>query len=180
MTRALLAGALVAFSVGCGGPAPVVTVVAPAPPPPPVVSAAPSTAPSAAKGAAPALDPAANRDTLAIAEAVCPAAIKHVDGKVVVGCRSCLPFAADAPDGKVEVDPEGFWGDRKRLPGCVHCAGARSARGRLPGLRAARGQLRRYADRRRDGRVSPLRKVEGGLIKKVERRDASRWVPVRW
>ena len=28
--------------------------------------------------------------------------------------------------------------------------------------------------------VSPLRKVEGGLIKKVERRDASRWVPVRW
>ena len=72
------------------------------------------------------IDPAADRDKLAIVEQICPAAINHLNGKVLVGCRACPPFSSveGRPDGIVAVDPPSFWPLELRYPGAFTKPGA--------------------------------------------------------
>lgn len=120
---------LAVFGCGCAAPPPPVPAppapVSVAAPPPRTVSIAPPPSPAPKAASAP-VDPAADRDKLALAEQICPAAIKHVDGKVLVGCRACPPFSGDAgrPDGTVAVDPSDFWPLELRYPGAFTKPGA--------------------------------------------------------
>src|SRR5579871_2777953 len=89
--RLLVRAVLLAFLVGCAeGPRPVTVVTPPPVQTPPVASSAVAAPP--APPPAPPVDPAADGDRLAIAKQVCPAAIKHDKGQVLVGCRTCPPF----------------------------------------------------------------------------------------
>lgn len=108
---ALLAVPAVLLAIGCPAPPPPPppSVVVEPPPAPTIVPAASATA-SAAPVRAPApIDPAADKDKLAVVRALCPAAIQHHEGKVRVGCRACPPFEDAPPDGEVAVDPESFF-----------------------------------------------------------------------
>lgn len=132
--RPLASLASLALLTACAGtpPAPPPPMDPPPPPPPasaaPVVSAAPSAQPSASAAAAveqAPLDPAADREAVALVSALCPAAIHHDHGKVQVGCRACPPFGAEGgkPDGKVAVDPPEFYPMEARYPGAFTAPG---------------------------------------------------------
>ena len=108
MKLSLSLGACAALS--CAAPPPPPAPLAPERSSPPAVTV--SAAPTASATPAPLpIDPGADPDKLALVRSICPAAIKHQEGRVLVGCRACPPFVAESakPDGKVEVDPADFW-----------------------------------------------------------------------
>lgn len=113
---------------GCSAPVTPPPANAPVPLPTPVASAkaTPTAIPSATPAVQAPIDPAADREQLAIAQGICAAAIKHVDGKVLVGCRACPPFsgAAGHPDGIVAVDPADFYPLELSFTGAFTKAGA--------------------------------------------------------
>lgn len=123
---ALLLSLLAACAAPTPPPAPVVAAPPPATPTAATPPSAVASAPPAPPPAPPALpvDPAADRDKLAIVSAICPAAIKHEGGKVLVGCRTCPPFTDTPPDGRVAVDPPQFFPLESRYPGAFTRAGA--------------------------------------------------------
>lgn len=60
-------------------------------------------------GPDPSLADANDRAKLAIAKAICPAAIGHDGSAIRVGCRACPPFDDAKPDGTVAIDPPHLW-----------------------------------------------------------------------
>lgn len=123
-TGCVLAAHTALLAVGCVAPPPPPSVIVA---PPPAASIAPTVAAvaSAAPARAPApVDPAADQDAIALAGAVCPAAIQHHQGKVRVGCRACPPFDGAPPDGQIAVDPRTFFPIEKLYRGAFSRAGA--------------------------------------------------------